>query len=130
MKIDFPKKAYEKLKKHPEEGDVIGEITEGAVSCQFTVFEDDFSDCDFKIDDKHALNAYYFVLGKDTGYGDINGIPYDIPDGFYAEVKDTYEEFISYLKKVFYEYMPTDVIKACDETELTWENVRKGENVC
>lgn len=130
--ITFTREMYNKLKKGAEKGkidcDYIAQIIQGAVSCDFCIIADEgFADTDFCIAGKYAIDAKYFLLGKDSGYGETdNGTPYDCPGGFYGYLKDTYEETVDGFLTQFDECMENEeLIAGTKETVLTWENERK-----
>ena len=130
-KITFTRETYDKLVKGAAAGkidlDYIGQIWQGAVSCDLCVIEDEgFEGEDYCIGGKYAIDAKYFLLGKDSGYGETeHGTPYDCPGGFYGYLKDTYEETVNGFLAQFDECMDVDageLIAGTKETALTWEN--------
>lgn len=129
----FTKEMYEKLKEmartgiNPDNVCYICQIEQGAVSCDYAVLEDEgFEDEDYCFGGKFVIDAKYFLLGKNTKYGSIKGVPYDCPMGFYGRLKDTYEETVKGLSEMFSECLKKDdeLVEGIKETELTWEKVR------
>ncbi len=123
--------------------DLIGFIKQGAVCCDLVLREDkSFSGEDYCYDGKYVIDATFYLLGKDTGYGEQNGVPYDCVKGFYSKAivtknvpgthsvfkkcVTTYEEFIENLCKEFDENLNNELIAGTNETELTWEKVEKS----
>lgn len=129
-KITFTRETYDKLVKGVAAGnidcDYIGQIWQGAVSCDLSIIEDEgFEGADYCIGRKYAIDAKYFLLGKDSGYGETeHGTPYDCPCGFYGELKDTYEDTLNGFMAMFDECMEgnEELIAGTKETTLTWEN--------
>ncbi len=137
-KIDFTRERYEDIKNNVEEfykknGDYAGQIVEGAVCCDFTILEDGcFEKEDYCVGSGFVINAYFYLLGKDTGYGETDfGTPYDCVCGFYAYMKPTYEEFIDGIVSQFEEYVGKykELADGVNETERTWENEEKKKAV-
>ncbi len=132
--IDISRAAYKWLKELASTGnwdyehkeDVIGFIQQGAVCCDIIVIEDDgYKDEDYCFGGKFVIDAKYYLLGKDTGYGEIKGVPYDCIGGFYGYLKDTYEETINGFVELFDECLADnkDLVEGIKNTELTWDKV-------
>ena len=129
-KITFTKETYDKLKKGAATGnidcDYIGYITQGAVKCDLCVMEDEgYEGEDWCIAGRYFIDAKYFLLGKDSGYGETDkGTPYDCSCGFCGYLKDTYEETVNGFLSMFDECMEgnEELIAGTKETTLTWEN--------
>ena len=146
-KIDISKKVFEKLVAmangkgynfNAPESDYIGSITQGAVSLDLTLIKDkSFSGEDYCYDSRYAIDAQYYLLGKDTGYAETdNGIPYDNVTGFYSkslitksvpgtfgafkECSMTYEQFIKNLSDEFDKYLNEELIEGTRNTEFIW----------
>ena len=137
--LDFSRSVYEWLKELATTGnwdfdeysdDNIGFINQGAVCCDLTVIEDDgFEDEDYCFGGKFVIDAKYFLLGEDTGYSEIKGVPYDCVSGFYGYLKDTYEETVEDILKRFDECLAENknLIEGSKNTELTWNKVESYE---
>ena len=138
MVIDFTEDRYEYLKEvartgkyennkfNKELADYLGCIKQGAVCCDLTILEDEgFEGENFCFGGKFVIDAKYFLLGKDTGYGRKKGVPYDCVMGFYGRLKDTYEETVKGLSEMFSECLKEDdgLVEGIKETELTWDKV-------
>ncbi len=144
--VDFTKEVFEFLKKLAasnksyreldEEYDLwaddLGRIEQGAVCCDLTLlydpgFKEDKDN--FCIGSGFAIDAKYFLLGKDTDYGEIKGVPYDCVMGFYGYLKDTYEETLNGLSEQFDNCLKEseDLVKGINESELTWDKVESYE---
>lgn len=132
--VIFTKATYEYLKEVAKTGkmyidnDCLGFISQGAVCCDFTLMEDPgFKDEDYCFGGAFVIDAAYYLLGKDGGYGERNGIPYDCVGGFYGYLLDTYEETLDGLINQFDEYLNEydELVEGVKNTELTWTEVWK-----
>lgn len=133
--IDFTRETYNWLKelsttteKWNDEwlDDDLGFIKQGAVCCDLTLMIDPgFKDESYAFNGRFVIDAKYFLLGKDTGYGEIKGVPYDCVSGFYGYLKDTYEDTLNGLSEQFAECLKEDaeLVAGVENTELTWEKV-------
>lgn len=129
MKINFTEKDFEYLQKVIKTGqlngdDGCGEITIGGVCCEL-VIRDGADNAPFSYGDRHiGLDANFYLLGKDTGYGEVNGIPYSYISGFYAEIKGTYIETLTNLIREIYGHINTDpeLKEGVVTNTYTWEN--------
>ena len=136
--IDFKEENYEWLKELASTGiwnpkhtdDYLGSIRQGAVCCDFIVMEDEeFENEDFCFGGKFAIDAKYYLLGRDAGYSEVKGVPYDCVSGFYGRLKDTYEETVEDLVGMFDACLAEcDIlVEGLKNTELTWEKVEAYE---
>ena len=131
-KFDISKEDFNRVKTMAETGtfpngsdDYIGSITQGAVKCDFVVIEEeDFADESYRYGEKYAIDANYFLLGKDTGYADRDGVPYDCVTGFYSKAFQpgiTYDQFMENLAKEFDENLTDELVAGTKNPELTWD---------
>lgn len=132
--ITFSKETYDKLKKLAETGkgwnrteDFLGNITQGAVCADLILIEDEEAGEEYTIAGDYALDAHYYYLNKDGKYDQIKNVPYDEDGGFYFSLKDTYEETIESLSRLFEENIEEEYKNYLDETDLTWEKVEAYE---
>lgn len=132
-KITFTKESYDYFKRVITTGrlenfdDFLGQIMEGAVCCDLIILEDDGCNGeDYCYGGKFMINCQFFLLGKDTGYGERNGIPYDYISGFYGYLKDTYEETLDGIVKQFDELIAEnpELKEGAANNELTWESMK------
>ncbi len=80
----------------------LGNIRQGAVWCDMYLLDDDmFKGEDFCIGGSYAIDAKMFLIGKDGGCGESDGIPYDLVSGFYGHLEDTYEDTLDGLVASF-----------------------------
>ena len=113
--INFTREKYEQfINNEYSSDDYMGAVHIGAV-CVDLIFRDE-----------GLLDADFYLLGKDDGYADINGIPYSYEDGFYVTICGTYEDTLTQLEKDIEEFIASnkDLANGVKETELTWEKVR------
>lgn len=134
-KITFTKESYDYFKrvittgKYENYNDFLGQIMEGAVCCDIIILENpDYEGEDYCYDGRYMIDCELYLLGKDTGYGERNGIPYDCVSGFYGYLKDTYEETLDSIVKQFDKLVAEnpELKKAVIEKELTWESIYKN----
>lgn len=133
--INFAEETYNLLKKSFAAKDknlridYLGSIKQGAVCCDLNLLEDEgFNGEDYCYNGKYVIDAEYYLLGKDGGYGKYKGIPYDCISGFYGYLKDTYEETIAGLSQQFDDYMDNEELKTgIQRTDLTWDKVEAYE---
>ena len=134
-KITFTKDNYDYLKrvittgKYENHNDFLGKIMEGAVCCDIIILEDpDYEGEDYCYGGKYMIDCNVFLLGKNTGYGERSGIPYDCVSGYYGYLKDTYEETLDGIVKQFDELVAEnlELKEGIANTELTWESVYKA----
>ena len=105
-----------------------GYINIGAVNCELI-----FKPCYGDENDPYTygfcnsvLDCNFYLLGKDDGYAETgNGIPYSYEDGFYVEIKDTYEETLDKLLANIDEHINSnvDLLKGSESTNMTWDNL-------
>lgn len=107
--------------------DNCGEITLDAVCCELIIREG-ADNAPFSYGKGHiALDANLYLLGKDTGYGEVNGVPYSYMGGFYTPVEDTYVATLKNLLNRIDEFIETneELKEGEHNNKLTWEKVRK-----
>ena len=130
MKVDFKKEYYNMIKEaaelddYPYGTDFCGEITSGAVCCQLSLLNDPtFGETESNaISNSMIVNGNFYLLGKDGGYGEMNGIPYDLVDGFYLHVGDTYKETYDSFVKTFINIVNNNnELKNGIASELSWD---------
>ena len=70
-----------------------------------------------------TIDVNFYLLGKDDGYGERDGIPFSHEDGFEATVYDTYDETLSGIKRDIKKYISShpDLAKGAKNTVLTWK---------
>ena len=137
--FDFTADTYEWLKKlaltgkwdAEHEDGYLGFIKQGAVRCDIIVIEDKgLAEEDYCFGGRFAIDAKYYLLGEDTGYGEIKGVPYDCVSGFYGYLMDTYEDTAKGLLELFDECLNDDekLVNGSKNTDLTWEKVEACED--
>lgn len=133
--IEFEKKDYDYLMDviktgHVEDGiEDCGFVNIGAVNCELMIRENCGKGDRFYGENGVGLDANFYLLGKDTDYAETeSGIPYSHEDGFYVEVKDTYEDTLEQLLKEIEEYINSnkDLLTGSKNTELTWDYGYQG----
>lgn len=132
MKINFTESDFAHLQEVIKTGlidgaDYCGEITIGGVNCEL-VLRDGADNAPYSYGDRHiGLDVNFYLLEKDTGYGEVNGIPYSYISGFYAEVKGTYIETLTSLLMEIHSHINKDPeLKQGTLTKsFTWEEDTK-----
>lgn len=74
----------------------VGAVHIGDISIDFTNYAHE-----------QVLGYDFYVLHEDTGYGEINGIPFDLADGGGIDIPYdlSYEEFQKKMEELFVKYM-------------------------
>ena len=131
-KITFTKENYDYLKRvittgeYENYNDFLGKIMEGAVCCDIIILEDPgYEGEDYCYGGRYMIDCKFYLLGKNTGYGERSGIPYDCVSGFYGYLKDTYEETLNGIVKQFDELVAEnpELKEGITNTKLTWESI-------
>jgi len=136
--FDFTADTYAWLKKLAAEGKwddghndtYVGSIKQGAVRCDLTVIEDEgLAEEDYCFGGRFVIDGKCYLLGEDTGYGEIKGVPYDCVSGFYGYLRDTYEDTARELLELFDIGLLNNekIAKGSRNMDLTWDKVETCE---
>lgn len=111
MKINFTKENYETLINNKYDADELCNYGYIGAVCYEIIYRED-----------GILDVNFYLLGKDSGYGKTNGIPYSYEDGFYATIYDTYEETLAGIEMDITMYIEEneDLAKGAENTSLSW----------
>lgn len=132
--IQFTKNDFDTLKELITRSDLdsvydeseFGYINIGAVNCELIFkpwFGDANSTCTYGPCNS-VLDCNFYLLGEDDGYAETEtGIPYSYEDGFYVEIKDTYENTLNKLLADIDEHIKHNakLIKGTGSIDLTWD---------